>query len=178
VNGGMDGEKALGRARRFEPLLLSLASSYRQMGILRPVVRAQAAIMLRGEPNRAERRPVRLQAIIHHPGRRCPASAPKGSRKSWYSGPLCLNWLYLANDVAVSLSGCRPSRSPLGKRAQESAVASERPPPENQARAGEELPGAAAAGAVATRACRALHRQRRLLYVRSFGQIACSTRTT
>jgi hypothetical protein len=40
VSGGVDGEKALGRARRFEPLLLSLPSPDRLMRVLSPVVRA------------------------------------------------------------------------------------------------------------------------------------------
>jgi hypothetical protein len=63
VDGGVDSEKALRRARRFEAPLLSLASSYRQMGILRPVVRAQAAIMLGGEPDRSERCRIGPQAV-------------------------------------------------------------------------------------------------------------------
>jgi hypothetical protein len=46
VDGTVGGKKALGRALRFEPLLLALAPADRKVPMLRPLVLAQAARMM------------------------------------------------------------------------------------------------------------------------------------
>ena len=45
VNGGVNGQEALGRSGRFEPLHLTLAPSCRLMRILGPIVLAQAPLV-------------------------------------------------------------------------------------------------------------------------------------
>ena len=58
VNGGVHAEEALGGASRFEALHLALSSTHDLMGILRSVVRPQAAFVMTAETEMLEGRGV------------------------------------------------------------------------------------------------------------------------
>ena len=70
VDRGVGGEEFLGGSLGFEPLLLSLSSSDRQVGILDPVVLAQSSRTMKGlEPKLPKGRSVRRQAVCGDPFR-------------------------------------------------------------------------------------------------------------
>jgi hypothetical protein len=65
VNGGVNGQEALGRSGRFETLHLALASSSRLMRILGPIVLAQPLLMARRQSNFGLCRAVRAKLVGH-----------------------------------------------------------------------------------------------------------------
>jgi hypothetical protein len=70
VDRSVDREKALSRRRRFETLHLPLASSHRLVGVLRPVVLANALLMASAKPEMAARSPVGPKSIGDEHARR------------------------------------------------------------------------------------------------------------
>lgn len=72
VVGGTDGQESLGRARRFEPLELPLASPDRRMRMLRAIVLSQSLLVPRTQADIPESRRVGSQLVRHNNGWRSP----------------------------------------------------------------------------------------------------------
>ena len=66
VNGGVDGDKALGRAGRLEALHLALSSSYHLVGVVGPIVLAKSLFMVARQPDVVEGSAVGAQLIGYH----------------------------------------------------------------------------------------------------------------